>query len=95
MAAEVCVRSLPVLLSAKTDPEFSAKCVLVIQVARMAAEVCVRSLPVLKSAKIDPEVFEKCVVNVGIGLMEGHQEVLEDCKIKMNRLTIFKLWKCL
>ena len=47
MAAEVCVRSLPVLYNAKIDTEVGDKGVVVFQVARMAAEVCVISLSVL------------------------------------------------
>ena len=41
MAPEVCVRSLPVLQNANTDPEVFNKGVVVFQVARMATEVCV------------------------------------------------------
>ena len=47
MAAEIWVRSLPVLESATIDPEVCDKCVVVYKVARMATEPCIRSLPVI------------------------------------------------
>ena len=32
----------------------------------------------------ESQIKNMFIVYVGIGLMEGRQEVLEDCKIKMN-----------